>query len=123
MDLNSLESALLLEDQALIAIHVEELLQLAGYNDVSVQSSCAAAIEWLDSNNPKIAVIEARLRDGAADEVAAVLTARGIPYIVHSCEREANDRHPLMDGNCRWIDKPCDPELFIQAVRECAGFR
>jgi DNA-binding response OmpR family regulator len=113
------EPVLLLEDQALIAIYVEDLLREAGFRNVATHSSCAAATEWLQANTPKLAVIETKLGDGSCDDIAAVLVQRGVPFVVHSVERDHQGRHPTMNAKCRWIDKPCDPKRFITAVKEC----
>ena len=110
---------LLLEDQALIALDVEELLEQVGFTAIHICSLCSEAADWLEKHTPVLAVIETRLRDGQADEIAAVLAARGIPYIVHSRQRDRPDQHPLMNTRRRWITKPCDPQDFIDAVREC----
>lgn len=117
------EPVLLLEDQALIAIYIEELLHQAGFDNISTHSSCAAAAEWLQKNTPKLAVIETRLRDEPCDAIAAVLNQRGVPYIVHSVERDGSGNHPYMGTKCRWIDKPCDPDEFVKAVKECVPSR
>ncbi|WP_105440756.1 response regulator [Neorhizobium sp. T25_13] len=117
------EPVLLLEDQALIAIYIEELLHQAGFDNISTHSSCAAAAEWLQKNTPKLAVMETRLRDEPCDAIAAVLNQRGVPYIVHSVERDGSGNHPYMGTKCRWIDKPCDPDEFVKAVKECVPRR
>jgi DNA-binding NarL/FixJ family response regulator len=74
------EPVLLLEDQALIAIYMEELLHEAGFDNISTLSSCAAAAEWLQKNTPGLAVIETRLRDEPCDAIAAVLNQRRSIY-------------------------------------------
>ncbi|MGK9052082.1 response regulator [Neorhizobium sp. CSC1952] len=113
------QTVLVLEDEALIAIYLEELLAQAGFDSISTYSSCVAATEWLQQHTPELAVMETRLRDGACDEIAAILAKRGVPYIVHSVERDIGGRHPQMDSKCKWVDKPCNPDEFIRAVKEC----
>lgn len=111
--------ALVLEDEALIAIYLEELLLQAGFDSISTYSSCVAATEWLQGHTPELVVMETRLRDGACDEIAAILAERGVPYIVHSVERDIGGLHPRMETKCRWVDKPCNPDEFIRAVKDC----
>ncbi len=113
------EAVLLLEDQALIALYMEELLQQAGFPFVNICSSCSAAASWLEAHTPELAVIETRLRDGSSDSIAVALAARGIPYIIHSGDSDQKGDHPLMESKCRWITKPCNPDDFLDAVREC----
>ncbi|CDZ54699.1 response regulator [Neorhizobium galegae] len=119
MDNGGHEPVLLLEDQALIAMYMEELLREAGFDGISTHSSCAAAIEWLQENTPELAIIETRLRDEPCDGIAEMLADRGVPYIVHSVERDEGRNHPLMGTKCKWLDKPCDPDEFVKAVKEC----
>ena len=117
--MGSHEPVLLLENEALIAIYMEDLLREAGYEAISTHSSCVDARDWLAENTPILAIIETRLRDGPCDEIAATLAQREIPYIVHSVERDAVGRHPMMRSKCKWLDKPCDPREFLEAVKDC----
>ena len=111
---------LLLEDQALIAIYVEELLHQAGFQAINTVSSCSAATEWLQSHTPGLAIIETRLRDGRSDDVAQMLEQRGIPYLVHSAESlEEEPTRESMRQTRAWLPKPCDPADFLAAVRNC----
>ena len=112
---------LLLEDQALIAIYVEELLLQAGFETVMTFSSRVAATNWLRGYTPELAIIEARLRDGPCDDIATLLVERDVPYIVHSGERDGDGDHPLMNGKCKWIDKPSHPDVLIKAIKECGA--
>ena len=111
---------LLLEDQALIAIYVEELLHQACFQTVNTVSSCLAAAEWLQSHTPGLAVIETRLRDGQCDAVAQMLESRGVPYLVHTAGSERGDpSHGSLQQTCAWLPKPCDPDDFHAAIRHC----
>lgn len=120
MDSCQLKPVLVLEDQVLIAMYVEELLREAGYRDIMTYSSCAAASAWLDHNKPHIVVMETKLRDGSCDDVAADLAERGIPFIVHTVERDGSGTHPRLNARCRWIMKPCDADEFVTTVKEHA---
>ncbi|HEV7433911.1 MAG TPA: response regulator [Pseudorhizobium sp.] len=117
MDSSVQAAVLLLEDQALVALYVEELLQQAGFEHIATYSSCAAAKEWLQENTPKLAIIETRVRDGACDGIAAALAQKGIPFVVHSGECAGRAKMP---EKCRWIEKPCDPEEFLEAIKVCS---
>ena len=111
---------LVLEDQALIAIYVEELLHQAGFRTVNTLSSCSAAAEWLQSHTPGLAIIETRLRDGQCDAVAQMLESRGVPYLVHTAGSGRDDpSHGSLQQTCAWLPKPCDPDDFLAAVRHC----
>jgi DNA-binding NtrC family response regulator len=113
------KTVLVLEDQALIALYMEELLRQAGFRHIATYSSCRDAMRWLEEGNPEFAVLETRLRDGGSEKIAETLSERGIPFVIHSVESETPDGHPEMEMRHRWIEKPCCPEDFIQAVNDC----
>jgi DNA-binding NarL/FixJ family response regulator len=112
---------LLLEDQALIAIYVEELLEQERCGRVVTLTSCADALAWLVDHHPRLAVIETRVQDGDSSEVARLLMERRIPFIVHTSRtKDAGEADPEVPEVVRlWLSKPCPPEDFLQAVRSC----
>ncbi|MGN7291418.1 response regulator [Rhizobium sp. SAFR-030] len=112
---------LLLEDQALIAIYVEELLEQEGCGPIVTVTSCADALAWLVDHHPRLAVIETRVQDGDSTEIAEILTQRRIPFIVHTSRtKEAGDTGPDVPQVVRlWLSKPCPPEDFLDAIRAC----
>jgi DNA-binding NtrC family response regulator len=110
---------MILEEQALITLYVEELVRQAEYSDIVSFPSCAEAIGWLSDNTPLLAIVETRVRDGKCGDVVDILVKRGVPYIVHSVERQGLGHEAGMAGTCRWIDKPCDPDDFIEAIKQC----
>ncbi|MFN7024426.1 MAG: response regulator [Pseudorhizobium sp.] len=123
METNVGDAVLLLEDQPLIAIDVEELLQEAGFSNVSTYSSCAAAKEWLQTNKPTLAVIETTLRDGPCDEIAHLLAHQGIRFVVHSAETDKAGRYQGLSARFSWVEKPCDPTDFLNVVKACCASR
>jgi DNA-binding response OmpR family regulator len=109
------DAVLLLEDQPLIALDVEELLQEAGFSNISTYSSCAAAKEWLQTNKPTLAVIETRLTDGLSDEIACLLARQGTQFVVHSADTDKAGRYEALSARCTWVEKPCDPAKLLNA--------
>ncbi|MBY2945075.1 hypothetical protein HF264_36375 [Rhizobium leguminosarum] len=69
-------SVLLLEDEAIIAIDAEEMLAACGVSQVSTHGSEDAALAWLSTNTPDLAIIDARLKDGLCSGVAGHLVER-----------------------------------------------
>jgi CheY-like chemotaxis protein len=102
--------ALLLEDEALIALNVEDNLKSAGF-EVVTYSIVAEGLSWLDLNTPTLAILDISLRDGDCDAAAELLSARHVPFIVYSAAaHEARDRPVFSAG--RWLPKPAtDAEL------------
>jgi DNA-binding response OmpR family regulator len=111
--------ALILEDQALIAMDVEYALQNAGF-DVHIRSSCSAAEEWLSQNNPQIAVIDITLQDGPCHGIAQILTQRQVPFLVHSGDNASLDQGTPFEAG-HWLSKPSSSDQIVswaqQAIR------
>lgn len=112
---NPAHSALLLEDEPLIAIDIEQILDAAGF-DVTSVSTCAQANAWLQTHRPDVAVLDIELRDGSCHTVAAGLNDQGVPFIVHSGDIPALHRDtPFVKG--AWVTKPSAPEDLLAALR------
>jgi DNA-binding response OmpR family regulator len=108
---------LLLEDEAVIAMDVEQTLFKAGLGPATSLASCASALNWLESNTPDVAVIDIFLKDGECDEVAEILVKRGVPIVIHSARRVvAGDSHRVFLSGT-WVCKPSDPNQLARAVR------
>src|ERR1700710_680076 len=117
------KTALLLEDEALIALDVAEVLEEAGFEVVEMISSCSAAEIWLEDNTPDIAVIDPRLRDGYCDGVAEILTSRSVPFIIYSGEPRRTDdsKSIFLKGN--WVTKPAENSKLLSAFRLCVSLQ
>lgn len=76
------KSALVIEDDALIAMHVAESLESFGFR-VHQAGSVNAAIQYLTGavEPPNVSIVDARLGDGDAKAVATLLRSRGLPFI------------------------------------------
>ncbi|AKI02520.1 Response regulator receiver domain protein [Hoeflea sp. IMCC20628] len=107
-------SILVLEDQPLIALDLEELLSGAGFDNLTLLSSCAEAESWLKSNRPDAAILDINLRDGECTEVAHILAARSIPFIIHSGNLKAEADSVFLRGT--WIAKPAQPHALLTAL-------
>jgi DNA-binding response OmpR family regulator len=108
---------LLLEDEAVIAMDVEQTLVKAGLGPATSLVSCESALNWLESNTPDVAVIDIFLKDGECDEVAEILVKRGVPIVIHSARRAvASDSHRVFLSGI-WVCKPSDPDQLTRAVR------
>lgn len=115
---------LIVEDYALIAMYVEDLLDEAGYNRVCTISSCEAALDWLQRHTPQFAIIEMQMEGGNCEAVARLLEQRSIPYVVHTAA-SANDPDGIMQRHpdCFCLSKPCDPEQFLGTIRSLSALR
>ncbi len=113
---------LLLEDEALIAIDVADMLARQGY-DVVTLGSCADALDWLSRNPaPDLAVIDVKLVDGSCDEAAAILKERGVPFLVHAGMLEGETPgEPFTAGIL--VPKPSTHTALLAAVQKASQGR
>ncbi|MER8673035.1 MULTISPECIES: response regulator [unclassified Mesorhizobium] len=61
-------SVAILEDEAFIALELEDMLRDAGFDIAGVFSSCVDALEWFRGSSPDIVVMDIGLADGIAYE-------------------------------------------------------
>jgi DNA-binding response OmpR family regulator len=108
---------LLLEDEALIALNLQDELQDAGYEVAGPFTACAAALEWLQTVTPEMAILDAALTDGSCREIALELTRREVPFLIYSGYQE--DQHLLAEfQHVTWIEKPVPSAVLIQACHQ-----
>ena len=112
---------LILEDQALIALDIEDLFLNAGFETIQVISSCADAERWLVANKPDVAIIDIKLRDGPCVEVAKTLVEREIPFVVHTGDPDLQKDGIFSKG--KWVIKPSQPNELLTVVDELLGTR
>jgi DNA-binding response OmpR family regulator len=114
---NSRPLVLVLEDEALIALNVQDELQDAGYAVAGPFSTCSAALEWLQTTTPDMAILDATLKDGPCREIAVELSRRQVPFLIYSGYQE--DRQLLSEfDHITWIEKPVPSEVLVQACQQ-----
>jgi DNA-binding response OmpR family regulator len=111
---------LLLEDEALIALDLQDELQDAGYEVAGPFTTCSAALEWLRTETPDSAILDATLKDGACREIALELSRREVPFLIYSgyhedCALRAEFQH------LTWIEKPVPSAGLVQACQQFLG--
>jgi DNA-binding response OmpR family regulator len=109
--------ALVLEDEALIALDLQDELQDAGYEVAGPFTTCAAALEWLRTQTPDTAILDAALKDGPCREIALELARREVPFLIYSglsedCQLLADFHH------VPWIEKPAPPAVLVHACQQ-----
>ena len=72
---------LVVEDQALIAMDIEETLKSLGVREVRASSTTSDALELLAGFRPDAAVLDFNLGAETSEAVAKDLLARGIPFV------------------------------------------
>lgn len=106
---------LVIEDEALVAMLVEDALTLHGHRVIGIADTVAAAMALADEERPDLALCDVKLADGDSGLTAAQLLAdRGIPCVFLSGNCPERGGHPLVIG-C--IAKPFRAGSLGAAVR------
>jgi CheY-like chemotaxis protein len=98
---------LVVEDEALVAMLVEDALEDAGFGIIGPVRSVAQALEVLETESPDAAVLDLNLAGENSVAVADALVARGIPFVVATGYGAAG--LPASHRNALVLPKPYDP--------------
>ena len=73
---------LIVEDEPLIAMMVEDYVDMLGHSVVGPADSAAEGVRLVEAGDLDVAICDVNLRDGPSWPVADALKARGIPFLV-----------------------------------------
>src|SRR5215211_6466578 len=108
--------ALILEDEAIIALNLQDELQDAGFGVGGPFTACQDALAWLRAQTPDVAVLDTVLKDGPCVDVAVELARKGVPFLSYSGHME--DRDLLADfHHVSWTEKPVPPASLVEECR------
>jgi CheY-like chemotaxis protein len=109
------KSILLVEDEFLLAIQLEELLQSLGGAVRGPFGKLTDALDAAGRGDLDLAVLDINLNGTMVYPLADDLLARGIPFVFLSGYAVSNlpDRFRAVTR----LNKPCDPDLLIAALR------
>ena len=105
---------LIVEDEAMIALSLEDVLVDAGFQIAGVVGKLDKALALIESGACDLAIVDANLAGVSASPAAIALAARGLPFIVTSGYSPEQ-----MDGlfpGALFIQKPCRPDLLIETL-------
>jgi len=111
---------LVVEDEALIALTVEEEARLQGATDIYVAHHKQQALEAIEQFQPDFAVLDVGLVDSGEDyAIADLLADRGIAFIFSSghLAGELPDRH----AGRPFVSKPMQSGDFVEACAMALG--
>jgi len=110
---------LVLDDEFLIALDIQQILELAGAMQVACAASVPEAIELL-RREPKcdLAVLDVKLSgpDRNSLGIAALLAAKGTPFVFLTGMR-VDDLHSRQFPQAPVVEKPYDATTLMDAVR------
>ena len=111
------ERVLLVEDEALIAMEVADMLKDAGYDVLGPAMSVKAALELLKSQACDAAVLDINLGQETAAPIAQALSERGTPFLTISGYGAA--QRPPEFSRAPHLDKPLRTERLVSTLKEC----
>lgn len=104
----------ILEDEPLLAIELEQELESAGFDVVSVAASVRRGLEVVQETPFDVAVLDANLGGEYATPIAEALRANGTPFICIS--GYARDALPSAFADVRLLSKPFSPKQLVSAL-------
>lgn len=85
---------LVVEDEALVAMDIEGMIELAGHETVGIADDFRSAVELADETRPDLALVDIQLSQGDSGlDVATQLRERDIPVVfaTGNCPRERGE--------------------------------
>jgi DNA-binding response OmpR family regulator len=109
---------LVVEDEALVAMLVEDALLDAGFAVIGPAATVDEALALLDDERPDAVVLDLNLAGETSTPVADLLAARGIPYVIATGYGASG--LPPGHQDAMVLAKPYDPaELTSMLGRIC----
>ena len=112
---NLVPRVLIVEDEPVLAFALEELLTDAGFEIIGVATRLDRAFAIIESGVCDAAILDTNLAGESAAPAASALTARGVPFLVLS--GYSPDQQNGAFVGALHLQKPCQPERLIQALR------
>ncbi len=113
-------SVMVIEDDAIIALDLADMLESEGYRVVGQFGSIETALAALRAHAPDLVLLDADLGGQSSAPVAEVLSARFVPFIVVSGHGDA-----FLDGDPRTgsprLEKPVSSRDLISAIHQASG--
>jgi len=114
---------LVLDDEFLIALDIQQTLELSGAAHVACVATASEALTLLRANPDfDVAVLDVKLSGPDCNSlgVAALLSAKGTPFVFLTGVR-VDDVHAKQFPNAPVIEKPYDAAVLLDAV--CRALR
>jgi DNA-binding response OmpR family regulator len=106
---------LVVEDDALQAEHVCDLLVEEGMEPVGPAPTSEAALSLLDTVSVDAAILDVRLRSGLCFEIARTLMARRVPFLFLT--GSLREVLPTEFRSVPLLQKPCEPGALFNMLR------
>lgn len=110
---------LVVEDEALVAIHIAEELCEAGFQVLGPAPSVAKALKLIGEVGCDVAVLDLNLRNETAEPIAVELRSLEIPFLFLSAV--SRDQLPAGFNNEVLLSKPVRLGDLISAIQRSVG--
>ncbi len=110
---------LVVEDEALVAMLVEDALLDAGASVIGPAATVAEALALLERESPEAAVLDLNLAGETSTPVADALAARGVPFVVAT--GYGAEGLPPGHGSVPVLAKPYDPDELTATLGRLCG--
>lgn len=109
--------ALVVEDEALLALEVAEYLTDAGLEVIGPATSVAKALKLINHPGCDVVILDVNLGNEHSEQVALASKARRIPFVVVS----GNSREYLPPGfaGAPSVSKPVERSTLLNLLRNC----
>jgi CheY-like chemotaxis protein len=105
---------LVVEDEALLALDLQQLLDQRGAEVIGPAGSVSQALEAIHENHIDCALLDVKLGDETADAVAVALEQRSIPTVFVTGYGDGN--FPQGFKACPVVEKPYTEEQLLQLI-------
>lgn len=107
---------LVIEDEAVIAMMIEDILLELGHDIVAIAGRMDSALNMAAKSSFDLAVLDLNLNGERTDAVAAALRARGIPFVFATGYGAAGV--PADCDSVPVVQKPFQPRELALAINE-----
>jgi DNA-binding response OmpR family regulator len=107
--------ALVVEDEALLALEIAEYLTDAGLEVVGPATSVAKALTLVNDPGCDIVILDINLGSEHSEPVALELKARGIPFVIVS--GNSRDHIPAGFAGAPSVSKPVEASALLKLLR------
>jgi len=114
-------SVLVVEDEAFIAFALKTYLEEAGAKEVVTAGSLAETAQKLTEGRFDAAIVDVRLPDGEAYDMAASLIEQDVSVVIHS-GHATSERNGQLAGAV-FCAKPATPDELLKAVLDARTSR
>jgi AraC-like DNA-binding protein len=110
-------SLLIVEDEALVALQTAHALSEADFEIVGPADTVSKALDLIKTSGCDAALLDVKLGDETAEQVALELKNRGKPFIVFSAY--GHEQLPPLLQSAPFLAKPLRTQSLLLAVRDC----